>query len=380
MKHHDARNTEAINAGRHDRQGAALVIAVTMLGIFAILGAAYLQFGFIELDDINYEIRIARTREMAEGGVYAAIGRVHDSLAANQAVNALGNASFTFSAYKDDDNGESPQLVPIDDARGTVEVSVTDESGKININHAPASVLQRVLNVDGATARAITSSLPRTDGAAPEEGRHWLLNLEDLRQRKLVTADQYAGINPSLVTTDTVTDHQQPGAWLSINTAPAEVLAAVLDIPVDQAQALKLNKGPFNAPQALADAAGKPLESLAMGADNAGATFLMQPNCFRILSSAKYHSPTGKDSKAGVEAIVQFDATGAYRIIRWNVLEAAAVEEAPAVVAEAEQQPAEAPAAEAPAESPAEEEKPAEGAPQNTTPEAPAEAAPAPAA
>jgi type II secretory pathway component PulK len=343
MKQHlrTAHNKKS-QAGVRDERGTALIVAVTLLLLFALMGAAYVKFGYIELDETNMALRDARARQLAEAGVQAAIGRIHEALEAGDAVAALGEASYSFPMYKTDRELAGAGLVVME-AEGTAEVVIRDESGKINLNHAPASILQRVLEVDGATARNITASLPRTDGAAAEQGQRWLLNVDELLTRKLLTPEQFQALDLSRLTTFTVLDHEAPSPHFSVNTAPVEVLAAVLSLPLEQAQQLK-QKGPFNSVEALAAAAGRPADSMAAGAES----FLMQPNTFRIESTGSYRSEANVRSTARIEAVVRFHEDGGYDLVHWRVLrvrpseaaeEAPPVAEAPEEVAPAEAEP-----------------------------------------
>ncbi|MBI2435097.1 MAG: general secretion pathway protein GspK [Candidatus Hydrogenedentes bacterium] len=356
-----------------EERGAALVIAVTLLFLFVVLGAAYVKFGYLEIDETNFALRQARAETLAEAGINAAIGNIHQALGQNQAANALGTTNYAFPSYKAAKDSDPPVLEALENREAFATVSVRDESGKVNVNHAPASVLQRVLNVDGATARAITASLPRSEaGAAPAEGSRWLLSLDDLASRKLLTPEQFEKLDQSLVTTSTVADHAHPGAYLSINTAPAEVLAAVLDVPAEQAQQI-MAKGPFNSIAALAEAAGKTVDTFNLHpewpmTDGMVAPFTIQPNCFRIASSATYKAVSeGHEATASAEAVVLFHEDGSYEIVDWTTAEPEedAAEEPAAEPAAAEPAPAEAtPTEDAPGGSPAE-----------TPPTAPAEPA-----
>ena len=349
-------------AGVRDERGTALIIAITLLFLFVMLGGAYLKFGFIEVDETNLELRDARARQLAEAGVQAAIGRVHQALHDGDVVSALGSSTLSLPMYVGDREAVRHALRPLTNDEGTVEIVgtvetfVTDESGKVNLNHAPASVLQRVLEVDGTTARAITASLPRADGA--NDRRRWLLNSDELVSRKLLTPEQYRALDLSNVTTFTVVDHETPGAYFSVNTAPAEVLAAVLSIPVEQAQQVKA-KGPYNTIEALAEAAGREVSTLAPG-ETVG-SFLLQPNTFHIVSTATYTSKVSARSTARVETVVRFNEAGGYDTLHWRVSRAAVAPPVesdlePAVDADAEAEPVDAEAeAEAEAEAPEEE-------------------------
>ena len=358
--HSQAGRLVSAKCGFADNRGTALIIAVGLLFIFAMLGTAYVAFGYVEIEETNFTLSRARASAIAEAGVNAAIGKLHAALVAGKAVE-FGGVEYDFPVYRGNKDPETPALEPLDNRTARAAVNVSDESGKVNLNHAPASVLQRLLNIDGTTARAITASLPQA--AAAQAGGGWFTALDDLVDRKLLSEAQFAALDKNLLTVYTVLNHQSPGAYLSINTAPKEVLASVLDLSLEQADHVKA-KGPFNSLAALAEAAGKGMETFNIQPDSAGAAgpFLMQPNCFRITSKASYDAMSqGHSVSAFVEAVVLFDSAGNHQIVHWMTTEGTESEAAAAADAE--------PAAETPEEA---------GAPEAAEPKG--EEAPAPAA
>jgi type II secretory pathway component PulK len=97
-----------------------------------------------------------------------------------------------------------------------------------------------MLNIDGATARKIRGSLPVPrlfeDQTAASEKR-WLAGVDELVSRGFLTQEQLDRVDPALFTTYTVSDHAKPERFLNVNAAPAPVLAALFDVPLETAEA-----------------------------------------------------------------------------------------------------------------------------------------------
>jgi DNA uptake protein ComE-like DNA-binding protein len=360
------------HSGRGER-GTALVFAVALLFVFSLFGAAYMKFAFLELEESNFDLSRLRAEQAAEAGVQAALGHLRAAEASGQLDQLLGIENlYDFPVYKQTAPpapGAAPAGLPetlgvaaVDNRAARAAVTIADESARVNLNHAPASVLQGVLGVDGATARAITASLPRGEAGEGE----WLLGLEDLVARGLLTQEQLAQVKPELVTTLSVTDHAQPGFSFNINGAAPEVLAAVLNMPLNEAESLA-RRGPFKSMEQLVEASGRQPETfnVATGAEG-GSMLAFAPGCFRISSTGTYSHLTqaGGDAlrmTSRVEAVVRRDATGGYEVVYWHGASGQKAETTPAADGEAPVADGEAPTADAGA-APAVESAPVEEA------------------
>lgn len=309
-------------------RGVALVLALAMLALFMVLGMVYVRHMNIENAKATYQFDALRASECAEAGVYAAIGELRRALDAKQLVQATSKPhSYVLPSYKAVREGKGLVLQAAANRKDAAEVTITDESGKVNLNHAPASVLQVVLGVDGDTARAIAARLPRSganaeNGAAPQ----WLASVDDLVAHGLLSAEQGAKVDPALVTTYTVTDHANPMGFLNVNAAPAEVLAAVLDVPLDTAKKA-MEKRPFVSLAALGAAAEKDPATFNIKPDVGAPEALPAPlsfesRCFRIVSEAAVAAVNGKTedpiARAKVDAVILFKPEGGYEIVHWN--------------------------------------------------------------
>lgn len=321
-------NTMMRHSSGRNRRGVALILAISLLALFTVLGTLYIRHMNIELDRAGLLLDQVRARNLAGAGVHAAIADLQRALPPRQLVQMLDKPrTYTFATYKGVHEAQGLTLASMENRKAVATVTISDESGKINLNHAPASVLQAILGVDGATARAITSSLPRT-GGKPEGGAppQWLLSTDDLVTRGLLTPDQFARVNPAWVTTYTVTDHADPAGFLNVNAAPADVMAAILDLPLEAAQKV-MQRRPFNSLQGLGVAAEKDPATFNFKPDPSDpaalpAALSFESRCFRIVSEAVFATVQEKQehtrATAKVDAIVVFTPDGGYEIVRWN--------------------------------------------------------------
>jgi type II secretory pathway component PulK len=137
----------------------------------------------------------------------------------------------------------------------------------------------------------------------------------------------YNTVSKQLVTVYTVGDPARPAAFLNVNAAVPEVLAAILDLPLDAAKQVA-EKRPFNSLQDLSAAAGKEPSAFNMkpSAEAPGALpseFTLQSRCFRIESAADLMARKADGSEYSiahrrVEAVVVFDEVGMPQITFWS--------------------------------------------------------------
>ncbi len=316
------------NPAKRNRQGAALILALTLMTIFSVLGTSFIVSMSLELDEARLVQRETRARHLAEAGIHAAIGELGVAVRESRQADLLAQhvRTYEFPAYRGvmTDAGYALERAP---RISYAEVTLSDESGKLNLNHAPASMLRLMLNVDGATARNISSSLPLPSFFAPgaSDGRKWLSGPDELLSRGLLTPEQYAALDLSLLTTLTVPATAKPERFLNVNTVSAEVLAALLDIPVEQAQQATVRR-PFNSLADLEAAAEKPANTFNIkprfsAPDALPPELSLESRCFRITSKALYglqDQGVARRSSAWAEAVVVFDGEGGYEIVHWS--------------------------------------------------------------
>ena len=329
------RNTRSATAkSSRGERGAALIFALSMLAIFGIMGVAYEDYMNNNLVESDLELRKARARLLAVSGVHiAAAGLREEVLSANHQVPKGVSVSFELPTYDGVTHGdEGIGVTPMNMTRvARTTVMIFDENGRVNLNHAPASALQKVLGVDGDTARAITTSLPR--GAQGSDAR-WFLTRDELLTRGLLTKAQYDETTDEQLTTVSVIDHANPSGHFNVNGAEPAALAAMLNLTIEQAQQVKA-KGPFASIEALGQAiaavTGAPVE--AAGSDPA---LGLTSRCFRVVSEgfyaravdqARYDAAATPEEKekllvkritSSVEAVLLFQDDGTYEVIDWS--------------------------------------------------------------
>jgi len=311
---------------RRGERGAALVIAIALLGLFATLGMLYVRHMHLERDAADFQISQLRVRNLAVAGVNAAIGELEQAIREDRLRPLLGKSETydSFPTYKGTRTEEGLEIQAQDTWKATVSVLIDDESGKVNLNHASDTVLQAVLGVKAGVAKKINASLPHRGQQGP--GRAWLLSVDDLLSRGLLTEDQFAGIDRYVVTTHTVLDHNNPMGFLNINSAPVEVMSALLGVAKDKTE-LILAARPFQSLADLRSAAEKASAAIDITANLLSPTGLpaawtLESRCVRIMSDAALARRAGEleynQVHARVEAVVIFDEAGASQIIHWN--------------------------------------------------------------
>lgn len=358
-------STTTSNQKSRNERGAALIFALSMLAIFGFMGVAYVKYMSLNLVDSDLDLRKARARQLAVSGIQiAASGLRQEVLSANHIVPRNTPASFDLATYNGITHGdEGIAAEPMNATRvARTTVTVYDEGGRVNLNHAPASALQKLLGVDGDTARNITANVPR--GAQGPDVR-WFLTTDELLSRGLLTKAQYDLIVPDTLSTVSVVDHANPAGHFNVNGATPAALSAMLNLTLEQAEQVK-SKGPYASMEALGQAVsavtGAPAEAVT-GEPSLG----LKPRCFRVVSegfyakaidSERYDAAATEDEKdrlltnrttSTVEAVLQFKDDGTYEVIYWN----ASPEDTPQVAGDSETAPESggaAPEAEVPAD------------------------------
>ncbi|MBI5091899.1 MAG: general secretion pathway protein GspK [Candidatus Hydrogenedentes bacterium] len=313
---------------RGENAGVALITALGMLVLFLAMGTAFLGYVTIDQRDARYALKMARAKAVADGGARAAIGEIQAALAAGKP--APPELTIPSSVYGFEKGQDTP--VPQENRAARAEVRITDEWARINLNQAPVVVLQAILGVDGDAARKLRSGLPRQDSGevlAPTSDRRWLTTVGDLVTRGLMEGPTYNALDQELVTVYSAADNTNPGAYINLNTAPAKVLAAVLNLSPEAANAVVAarDKAPFKSVQDLRAAVGKGPETFnvpqAPGAPDALPPALaFSSRCYRIRSEAKVANVVDEKevdaTRWSVEAVVYFPDGAAPLVQYWS--------------------------------------------------------------
>jgi general secretion pathway protein K len=236
----------------------------------------------------------------------------------------MGLANQTYTSLSD--RWATP--LKLEDEAGSLEITISEESSKININDLliqpkTLEALQRLgtrLQLPGEIWSAVadwvdSDDLPRSGGAEssyysalkpPYKARNnKLLMLTELSLVRGVTPEALGKLRPYLTTFSE--EANSPLSRININTAPKEVLAA-LDELVDDRMAEQIIEErrllPFKSPGELSRVPG--MDKII---NNLAARITTKGNLFRITSVARV-----KDSVRTVEAVVRLSG----EVLSWQ--------------------------------------------------------------
>ncbi len=291
----------------NDRSGMALFAAIALLAIFALLGTAYLGYMWLEFSDAGVQLHRTRARNLAAGGVYAAIGEIRSAL--DESAQPQSSYEITLSTYRHEQTGDGayPQHVT---------VSVEDESARVNLNTAPAPLL-RAMGLDAASTDKLISM--RGKGSR-------LPSVDALRVNEIADAQEFESLQQNDFTVYT---GEPSGDDLNLNTASPRALAAAFGISQNEAADLA-TKRPFRDwPDVLQKVGREPstfnldVAPFAPREKPAGVAF--ESKCFRVRSAAKLDMPGGNHRPvyAAVEAVIAFRDDDGYAIRYWRELRGA---------------------------------------------------------
>lgn len=283
---------------KHSRAGMALFASLVLLLVFSMLGTAYVRYMTTNLQDTRYALQEIRADFLSQGGIYAAVGEIEAARTAS--VDPAEEYTFNFQTYRFD------REVAREAHPQVVSVVVRDESGRVNLNHAPESLLV-ALGLPINVVRTIRESGAR------------LASVDDLRTRDFLNGLQHDNLDTSVFTVYTGHDN---GASLNLNSASVPVLAAVFNVDDAEAETIA-GKRPFLSWQDAVTKVGrepvsfnvlsKPDRSMPDGLS-------LESNCYRLLSEAFMKTPDtrAKGLQTAVEAVVQLHDEGGYSINYWN--------------------------------------------------------------
>lgn len=272
-------------------KGVALMIAISMLGIFALLGMYYIRDAETELRRTVLLLDEMRVREYAKTGISSALVELEKAWRKDTIQELLDKCplEFTYPYYKQEYKGDGTfALVPSDTMSVKVKVWITDESGKINLNCSPASVLQKILNINGEMARRIVSNLPNS--GMPSSSGRWFYLLEELYGPSGVIQGEFNEQGMNFVSTWNAGNPNNPIPYLNINKAPVEVLMALFNISSDEAQKI-IDARPIKSMNDLITMLGKPTTGYNIKVDDMSLNwqfpFTEKSNSFKIIVIAE---------------------------------------------------------------------------------------------
>lgn len=307
-------NPRPRTAARRGNSGLALIGAISMLALFVMLGTAMVKYMMIELEDTRRQVDEARARNLAAGGIYAAIGEIEaaidDGRIPDQAYTIKANA-YRYEA------GERTAY------EQEIQVAVSDESALIEINHAPPEVLA-ALGMDPEAIEKLGRAVPTPSGLR-SGSRRWLTHVDDLLTRGIVNRRQFQAIQTDQLTTYTVEDHSKPAEFLNINSAGADAIAAIFGIDDSVEIRQLMAKRPFESwPDAVTKSGREPsafnVKSPRYASRETPREIAFSSRCFRLHSEVRvaYAGIARRPSFAAVEAVVLFKDDGSFSIRFWN--------------------------------------------------------------
>lgn len=291
-----------------NRRGMALVAAIALLAVFALLGTAYVGYMWIEFEDVGIELHRTRARHLAAGGIFAAIGDLQSALDSGRPPAA--SFEYALATYRTEQGGPAayPQRVTVD---------LSDESARIDLNSAPASLL--------AALGFESDAIDRLRVMRSENRR--LASVDALRVDEIVTAQQFDSLAANELTV-------YSGGVLNLNTAGPRVLAAAFGISQNEAEALSAKRPFANWADTLQKVGREPttfnLDVPSFAPREQPANIAFESRCFRLRSAAVLDMPGGdhRPVHAAVEAVVSFKDDGSYVIRLWRELRGAEAREA----------------------------------------------------
>lgn len=295
-----------------DNRGVALLVAMGALVLIASLSVAYSRYMLLESDETKYDLRSIRANHFARAGFEAAVGTIQRNLLAGEMPS--NSLTFEFPVYLGDDEGIVEHGLHV----GVADVTVQDESGKVNLNHASLDTLRR-LGFDQQTAGTILRSLP-LPGQPAHGNQRWLASLGELVERDLVTEDALLAINTKFLTVYTVADHTRPEGFVNINSAPKPVVQAVLGVGPAVADNI-IEVRPINDADGLRAAARQEDDANLLA--NVPAAVGYSSRCFRLTCTGKLslRQEDGTELTAierRLEAVVLFPEGESPVVTYWN--------------------------------------------------------------
>ena len=318
---------------KRDRtEGFVLIFALALLAIFSMFGVAWVRYLRLEMSEGEQERWQAAATHTARSGVDAAIAELSRRLRDGQSLDPLLSSTQKYEVPLYRTVAPTKTGYAADKrASGTASVTISDECAKINVNTVPPSVLSRLFGVSGEVAREIRRSLPTASPDAEDTSQldapnQWLINVDDLLTRGLLTPEQFSKIAEPLVTVYTAVPGSQPlEAQINLNTAPPQVLAAVFDIDEQKAQQAASTR-PWTAVSDVATAAGKEPTDFNIRPEAGEQTGLpeslaLSTRCFRVVSEGRVVQESTQRHVGGtkrIEAVVYINVDGSADIRFWS--------------------------------------------------------------
>ena len=299
-----------MNAVKRNRliedKGVALFAALAFLLIFSMLGTAYIRFMQISYRSTSGELQGVRAEHLSRGGTYAAIGEIQTSLERGEIPGKSYEIKLPVYRTVEGEEAEFPQ---------TVSVTISDESGKVNLNLAPSAVL-KVLGIPEKVVAQIHGHPLRGE-------RKVLTSVDELRTADYMSGQNYNELDKSLFTVYTSASDGLV-APINLNSANSTVLAAIFAIDLEEAETLS-QKRPFTSwEDVLVKVGREPSTFNVVGGRNGNSDIpvmlSLKTRTFRINSNAHMvtRDTTSNGLYTSVESVVHFESDGSFSIRYWD--------------------------------------------------------------
>jgi general secretion pathway protein K len=304
-------------------EGSVLLLVILILTLISVLILSWAQEWRTELKLAGNFGEAHKCQRLAEAGIYYALGKMMTAKAEELAgLQAIGPQPQQASGdlWLGDQRPHGLEL-----PGGTVEVTMADEGGKININRAPEELLHRFfvsLGLQEHQVRTMVDSLQdwRTTGSSPRPygaKSGYYLGLDPpyvAKNGKFETVEELAWVrgfeaSPLIPRLNRWLTVQTPGLGINLNTAPLEVLMA-MGLARDLAQNIIAARQamPFRNLQEIPQANATPLLGRGMQISFRSSPF------FTIISTGMVKKNGGRRT---IKAIVRLEPT---QQVPWKIL------------------------------------------------------------
>ena len=229
-----------------EERGAALLVAIGLLVLFAMMGTAYVTYMGLEAERAREDGRSTAARQFAQAGFHAAVGELAAELDTNGSLPAADRFAFEFPVYE---GGPGEAFQASETVRARVSVGYADEASRVNLNAAPPGILEYMLGVSTETAEAIAAALP------PEGGPRWLASVDDLAVRGLLDPGDLPERD---VTVYSAAEQAPDSVLMNVNTVSRRGLEAAFNLTPEEASAIEDGR-PYESVEQLEEVLGRSL-------------------------------------------------------------------------------------------------------------------------
>jgi DNA uptake protein ComE-like DNA-binding protein len=187
----------------------------------------YVRSSEIDFKRVGLLLDEVRVRDYTRAGLNFVLAEIEKCYANGTVEELLNKGKFQIDIpYYTlvNKGGNKYELDTSDNVKVSVKAKIYDESGKVNFNLAPVSVIQKLLKVDGETARRLKSEFDRQNGGK------WLYVLDDIYDKGVISDNVGIDHIYENLSTWNAGNPENPIPYLNINKASPEVLKAIFNL------------------------------------------------------------------------------------------------------------------------------------------------------